>query len=241
MGQRGGQRGVRAEAIERRPTPPAATPKARFALGTPTVRAVARALVVFILLVVPWPGLGGAFTDAVGAVATAIADPLTASSNVTFVLRSPVPEENQPEWRAVISVRRDSPDGPTVDQGAADLRRAGYLQLAVFAALAAGWPPRGWRRALLGLILSGGVVAGTIAVPVLAYLAGIGVLQAGDAVRMVLSLASRALVAAPGMAFAVPGLTWLAFVSGARPARGPDPKTTTRTGRSRSSSSSAAR
>jgi hypothetical protein len=166
---------------------------------------------VFALLAAPWPGLGHAFTGAVGSIATAIADPLSASSNVTVVVRSPNQDEAQPDWRGVIAVREDLPSGPLDRAGAIDLRRAGYLQLATFAALAVAWPPSGRRRALLAASVALAIVAMCTAVPILAFLSSVGAVDPGTALGALLSLASRALVAAPGMAFAVPGLSWLAL------------------------------
>jgi hypothetical protein len=176
--------------------------------------ALARFFLAFALMVAPWPGLGSAFAEAVGAIATAAADPISAASNVTFLLRSPKPSENQPEWRAVVSVRQDFPDGPVDHAGAIDLRRAGYLQLVTFVALAAAWPPRGWPGALLATAIALAIVATAIALPILAFLSPIGVVHLGPWLQTLLSLASRALVAAPGMAFAIPGLAWLAVRGG---------------------------
>jgi hypothetical protein len=184
---------------------------------------LARFVLAFALMVAPWPGLGRGFTDAVGAIATAIADPISAASNVTFVLRSPKPVERQPDWRAVISVRQDFPDGPVDHAGAIDLRRAGYLQLATFVALAAAWPPRGRRRLLLAVAITFAMVSAAIALPILAFLSSIDVVHLGERSGTLVSLASRALVAAPGMAFACPGLAWLAVTGLGDPRPRPRP------------------
>lgn len=173
---------------------------------------VVRFVLVFSILIAPWPGLGRAFTDAVGAAATAVADPLSASSNVTFRLRSPTPAERLPDWRGVIAVRQDTPDGPVNHAGAVDLRRAGYLQLVAFAALTAAWPPRGRARALRAVCAAVVVVAMTVSVPVVDFLVPIGAIHLWGWLATAVRLAARALVAAPGMAYAVPGLTWLAVV-----------------------------
>jgi len=177
---------------------------------TSMTASLVRFVLVFCVLVAPWPGLGRAFTDFVGAVATAVADPLSASSNVTFSLRSPLPTERLPDWRGVIAVRQDTPDGPVNHAGAVDLRRAGYLQLAAFAALAAAWPPRGRTRALCAACAALVVVAMTVSVPVVDFLVPIGAVHLWGWLGTAVRLAARALVAAPGMAYALPGLTWLA-------------------------------
>jgi hypothetical protein len=146
-------------------------------------------------------------------VATAFADPFFTASNVTFTLRSPVPIEKLPDWRAVIDVRQDFPDRPKRDAAAIDLRRAGWLQLATFVALAAAWPPRGRRRIVLAASVAFAIVSTCIAVPVVDYLAQVGAVHLGTLLGGVLALVRRALIAAPGMAYAVPGLAWLALMS----------------------------
>jgi hypothetical protein len=193
--------------------------KSKSAPRPSSIAPVLRFALVLALVLAPWPGLGRAFSDAVGAIGTALAEPLSAASNVTFLLRSPKPIEAQPDWRAVISVRQDFPDGPVVHAGAIDLRRAGYLQLAAFVALAVAWPPRGRRRALLAATVALAIVSTAMVLPVLAFLSPIGAVHLGAWLDTLVSLASRALVAAPGMAYAVPGLAWLAVNRG-EPLRG---------------------
>ena len=173
-----------------------------------------RFVLVFALLVAPWPGLGRVFADTVGAIATAVADPISAASNVTLTLRSPLASEAQTDWRGVIVVRQDLPEGPVQRAGAIDLRRAGYLQLATFIALAVAWPPRGRRRALLAAIVVLAVVSATLALPVLDFLSQIGAVSPGRWLGPLVSLGSRTVVGAPGMAYAIPGLAWVAAVSG---------------------------
>jgi len=173
--------------------------------------AVARFVVAFAILVAPWPGLGRAFTEAAGAVATAVADPFFGASNVTFVLRAPVPSEGLGDWRGVVDVKQDFPEGPVRHAGAIDMRRAGYLQLVTFLSLAAGWPPRRPSRALLAVVMAALVVASTLGVAALDFLCGVGAVQAWAWFATAVALARRALVGAPGMAYAIPGLVWLAL------------------------------
>jgi hypothetical protein len=170
-----------------------------------------RFVVAFAFIIAPWPGLGSLFVSCVGATATAIADPVFSSSNVTLTVRSPLPEEHQPDWRGVIDVKQDSPDGPVKHAGAMDLRRSGYLQLATFIALAAAWMPKGRRRALTGACVVAGVVSTVVAIPIIDFLAQIDAVHLGAASGTLVSLARRTLVGAPGMAYAVPGIAWLAL------------------------------
>lgn len=178
--------------------------------------------VVLAILIAPWPGLGRAFVDSVGMAATALADAVSVTSNVSFTLRSARPSERQPEWRGVIDVKQDLPDGPVRHAGIIDLRRVGYLQLATFLSLAAAWPPRTVRCLLGSVSLAVGIVAAVIAVPVFDFLSDAGVIPLGAWVGGALSLARRALVAPPGMAYAIPGLAWLAMTQATHPSMGRD-------------------
>jgi hypothetical protein len=187
-------------------------------MSSPDKRALAlpfvRFVVVLALLVAPWPWVGFHFVDTVGSVTTTLADPMFAASNVTFALRSPMPKEQQPEWWGVIAVKRDSfPDGSKRNAGAIDLRRAGYLQLATFIALAAGWPPSGIWRCLMAGLLAALFVTAILAVPILDFLSSIEVVHLGG-FAFVVALIRRALIAPPGMVYAGPGLVWLAVRGG---------------------------
>jgi hypothetical protein len=172
---------------------------------------VARFFFAFGLMVAPWPGLGAAFADTIGAAATAAADPFFSSSNVTLTVRAPRPAENQPDWRGIIDVKQDFPEGTVRHAGAIDLRRAGYLQLATFIALAAAWVPEGRRRILEGACVIVVVVSAIVAIPIVDFLAQAGVAHLGASLSTLIALARRALLGAPGMAYAVPGIAWLAL------------------------------
>jgi len=176
------------------------------------VFAIARFAAAFAILIFPWSGLGRAFVDAVGAAATAVADPITASSNLSVTVRSARPNENQPDWCGIIDVKRDFPEGPVRQAGALDLRRAGYLQFATFLSLAAGWPPKSGRRALIASAVVVGVVSAVIAVPIFDFLRELGIASFGAWGGAMVALVRRALVAAPGMAYAIPGMAWVAIM-----------------------------
>jgi hypothetical protein len=176
--------------------------------------ALGRLSVVFALLLAPWPAVGPAWVGVVGSMVTTVMDPLFDSSNVTFRLRSPEPVEHLSEWQGVIDVKQDFPDGPVRHAGAIDLRRAGYLQWVTFLALAAAWPLRRPRSWILAVAIAGAIVGGLIGVAVLDFLSDLGAIHGGSLVAMVLSLSRRALIGAPGMAFAVPGIVWLLLHQG---------------------------
>jgi hypothetical protein len=172
--------------------------------------ALGRFVLAFALLACPWPGLGRAYADVVGSLATAAADPFFQSGNVTFVLRAPTPDEQVPDWRGVIQVKQDLPEGPVRQKGAIDLRRAGYLQLVTFLCLAVAWPAA-WRdRKLLAAGVALLVVGTVTGVSIVDYLVQVGAVDAGHWGSTLLALARRALVGAPGMAYAVPALAWIA-------------------------------
>jgi hypothetical protein len=174
------------------------------------VRAAIRFVVVAGLLLYPWPGIGGCYCGAVDSVATALVDPLFDASNVTFVLRAPRPQESLPEWRGVIDVKQDFPEGPVRHAGAIDLRRAGFLQLATFLALAVALPPRGRRQTIVAFGVAAGVVSFLIALPILEFLMQASAIHLWGWLDTLITVARRALVGAPGMAYAIPGLAWVA-------------------------------
>jgi hypothetical protein len=173
-----------------------------------------RFFVVLALLIAPWPGLGRTVCKVVGTIVTSVADPLLASTNITLLCRATRASDGLPEWDAVLSVRQDSPDGPEDHGGAMDMRRAGYLQAGTWLALVAGWPPRGGRRVLRSLSIFAAILLIVVALPIVTFLMSAGVLDASAVVESLVSLASRALVGAPAMAYAVPGLAWLFLVQG---------------------------
>jgi hypothetical protein len=179
--------------------------------------ALLRFVLVYALAIAPWPGLGRAWVGVVGAIATSIADPFFASTNVTFSLRASRPEEQPSAWSGIIEVRQDLPDASSHHAGAIDLRRAGYVQFVTFAALAIAWPPRTRRRAWLALAGCVVVVTGAVGMPILAFLAPLGAVHPGSLFGAAIALASRGLVGAPGMAYAVPGVVWVLTAFGLEP------------------------
>jgi hypothetical protein len=179
--------------------------------------ALVRFALVYAVAIAPWPGLGRAWGGAIGAIATSIADPFFASTNVTFSLRASGPGDPTSEWTGIIELRQDLPDTSSHNAGAIDLRRCGYVQFVTFAALAIARPPRTRRRAWIALGASVVVVAGSVGMPILAFIAPLGAVHPGAFFGAAIALASRALVAAPGMSYAVPGVVWVLTAFGLEP------------------------
>jgi hypothetical protein len=173
----------------------------RFArLWSPPAR-LAALLLVFLW---PWRAVGRAWAEVVAGLARLFLD---TGPNVAFRY---LPGHGDDPWRLRI-VAADLATGRFVET-ALDLRRAGFIALAVFAALVLAAPLRWRRRARLFAL---GVVP-LLFLPLLPMLA----LFSGPPVaRALASIAYRVLVTAPGMAFAVPGLLWLSLMSRLEPAR----------------------
>jgi hypothetical protein len=168
----------------------------------------ARFFAVLVALLLPWPGLGRAYVEAFSRVGTAAVRPVFAGSGLTLALRLFPETDEHHEWYSMIFVT-DAQTGAPLHMGAADLKRSGYLQIAIFVAAAAAFPLR--RRRLYSAILVGGaLVLATLGwLPIFMYLAKKQIIHLGAWSYAALSVTERSLVAAPGMAFAVPMLQWL--------------------------------
>jgi hypothetical protein len=87
--------------------------------------------------------------------------------------------------------------------------RLRHAQFVTLVALAIARRPRTRRRAWLALAGCVVVVAGAVSMPILAFVVPLGAVHPGPFFGAAIALASRALVAAPGMAYAVPGAVWV--------------------------------
>lgn len=175
----------------------------------------ARFFAVLILLLCPWPGLGRAYALAFNVLATPCMSVVSAASGSEVSLDRFPESDKRHEWSTMVRVTDES---HTVRHtGAGDLKRAGYLQIATWLASAVAFPLK--RRARFAAILGGGVLFFTMfgCLPVCLYLARKGVLHLGMVLFAALALSERALVGAPGMAFALPALGWLLAVWSERP------------------------
>jgi hypothetical protein len=171
--------------------------------------AAARFLAVLIVLAAPWPGLGRAYVAIYGSVAAVIATPIVASSGVELALAPSAEDDPKHEWFAMVSVL-DAQTHSRQHKMATDLRRAGYLQMALYLAAAAAYPLR--NRVRFVVVVTAGLVlfAAFGWLPIMMYLAKKQIITLGAWSLSLLSVVYRSLVTPPGMAFAVPGLLWLA-------------------------------
>jgi hypothetical protein len=167
----------------------------------------ARALIVTIALLAPWPGLGRAYAAAWGAVGTTLAWPFFSGMDALSLTASSAATSNR-EWSLMVHVD-DALTGAPKHLGAVDVRRSGYLQIAFYLAAAAAFPIAGWRR-FVPMALGGVVLLSMLGwLPVLMYLATKQVIHPGAAMFSALAVAQRSLSGAPGMSVVVPGLLWL--------------------------------
>jgi len=181
----------------------------RAAAGSPLVR-LAGLLLLFLW---PWRAVGRAWAQVVTGLARLF---LSTGPNVAF--RYP-PGQGDDPWRLRI-IADDLATGRFIET-ALDLRRAGFIALAVFAALVLAAPLRWRRRARL---FAAGLVPLLFLplLPMLALFSGplpIRAFQLGPVARAIVSIAYRVLVTAPGMAFAFPGLLWLSLMLWLEPAQ----------------------
>ncbi len=167
----------------------------------------ARAAAVLVALLLPIPGLGRAYAGLFTTLASPILSAVASSEESIVSLERPPEGDEHHAWYTMMFVR-DRASGALQHRGAADLRRSGYLQIAIFLAACAAFPLRERRR------FAAAAGAGALALawlgwlPVFMYLALKGVLHLGPVGYVVLTIVERSLVAAPGMAYVVPIALW---------------------------------
>lgn len=162
-------------------------------------------------------GPGPAFTRAHLALGNALVASLHLASGTRLYFRASDAELTEKPWQAVLRVEPLTPE-----RGIAipiDLRSLVYLPLAAFVALAVAVPLRSVRAHLLlvfsGLVILEPLLLSLIAVPLISFLGGLGPVHAfavSRAMQVLLQLVYRALVAPPGMAYALPLLLWWMLV-----------------------------
>ncbi len=178
------------------------------------VRLALRAILVGALLLAPWPGLGAAFTRAVGAVANVVAGdlrwhaqpPLGLGNEHTLAIAfrpalevdsggRPIPD---PAWHTVLTIR-DIESGAAT-RSAINVRFLVYVPLAIFVALTLAAPierSRAWARSVaLGLVLLAAFVSLSLALPVVGLLSDDRVrgIELGDTAKGLLEAAYLTLI-----------------------------------------------
>jgi hypothetical protein len=160
---------------------------------------------LFGLLTWNWPGLGRAFCGAYAAV-TALAFAPVFGDTVTFDASKP--GDRFDEWDLL--VRLQPPPGSNNVHGVrVQIRRICYMPLALFVAFAISCPPRTRRGYWLGWGACLALFAALQGLAMLSVFTTRGVLNLDTFLNLAVDLASRALIAAPVMSFALPPLLWM--------------------------------
>jgi hypothetical protein len=185
-----------------------------------TVASFAIAFVVFLaILMAPWPGLGIAYGRAVTATGNLFVAGHAFESGASLVFEdaSEGTSAKKFAWQTRLVVRNAAGRRVNVP---IDLRTLAYLPTAAFVALALALPFRDRRRkgfvAIVGLALMQPITAFLVALPLFPFLGGGGpirVFELGSVSSSLMEVAYRALVAPPGMTYAIPALLFLALVA----------------------------
>jgi hypothetical protein len=170
--------------------------------------AAAKFVAVLVLLLYPWPGFGTAasavFCASVNAV-DAVVLPST-PEKMTYELGA-----RAAEWRPRVVVR-DAATGATLHYAVLQIKRAWYVPMVVFAALAIAWPlALRWSSVPW---IAGGLVAlqATAAMCVLVFALRTGVVSASPSVRAAAETVYRILLS-PSLQYALPAALWLLIKS----------------------------
>lgn len=171
---------------------------------------------IFGGLSLPLPGLPMLYTATHQALGNVIL-PGTLDSGVDLAFGTPDVSLGQDAWSLTLFVRPPAPRQPI--NMPVDLRTLLYLPEACFAALALATPLRSKRQNLTllrqGLVILHPLLLVLITLPIVSFLGGTGPVQAfelGRWVHTLLQIAYRALVASPGMAYAIPLFLWWALL-----------------------------
>ena len=170
-----------------------------------------RSLLLLLLLLAPWPGLGRTFASAMASLNNAVLGDDSSLAQLSF--RLPKPGEKTTPWE-VFAIARER-EGKRQVGTAVDTRRAGYLHEATFAALTIATRMR--RSSKLWTLAIGLCALQLVALlPALAFFSsaasGVQVFALNPLSQSLVEIAYRCLVTAPGMAYATGGLLWLLLV-----------------------------
>lgn len=169
---------------------------------------------VFGGLSLPLPMLGPLYVKAHAAIAS-LALPSSLASGVE--LSFPLTDLSEHPWSLTLLVTAVPPQAPV--SVPIDLRALVYLPTICFVALTVA-TPLGSRRRMLsilgaGLMILEPLLLGLTILPVLSFLGGTGPVRAfelGLVTHAMLQIIYRALVASPGMAYAIPLFLWWVLV-----------------------------
>jgi hypothetical protein len=162
-------------------------------------------------------GVGPSYTRAYAALGNALIGGQLASG-ITLQFRATGAELAASPWRVTLRVEPKPPGRPV--EVPIDARSLLYLPSAAFLALAVAARLRSLGMHLqligIGLLVLEPLLLFSIATPLLSFLGGTGPVRAftlGRPSHVLLQVWYRALVAPPGMAYAVPLLVWWALVT----------------------------
>jgi hypothetical protein len=165
--------------------------------------------VLLVVLLWPWPGLAGVFSQAASFVCDAIAGiEWGRDSQIHFI-----PSRYEPEhpWWVSMTIKNVF-TGQSLEMPV-DTRTLGYIRIAVFAALAIAWPFWTTKRVAgataCGFVLLLGGIAFSLVLPIVQVLGIVKVLSLGVLTQSMVSIGILTLATYPGMAFAIPALIWL--------------------------------
>ncbi|HEX2674063.1 MAG TPA: hypothetical protein VHM25_24475, partial [Polyangiaceae bacterium] len=175
-------------------------------------------------LSLPSPGIGPAYTRAHAALGNRWLEGQSFERGVRLRFEAKDEELAQHPWQLTLTIREPARARPVLVP--IDLRTLLFLPLAAFIGLALAAPLGSARRnaRVLGqglLILVPALLVLT-ALPLLSFLGGTGpvlVFRLAPALHLVLQTVYRALVAPPGMMYALPLLLWWALVARLEPHR----------------------
>jgi hypothetical protein len=184
---------------------------------------------VFCGLALPSPGLGPAYTRAHAALGNALFENATFERGVTLHFDAPDAELAEHPWQLTLQVR-DPARAQRPVLVPIDLRTLSFLPIAAFIGLALAAPLGAARRnaRVLGQGLAILIPALLLltALPLLSFLGGTGPVRAFQLApfwHVLFQTVYRALVAPPGMMYALPLLLWWALVARREPAPSGDP------------------
>jgi hypothetical protein len=173
---------------------------------------------VFGGLALPLPGVAPAFVRAHAALGNELVEGAMFERGVALHFDAPGDEAAKRPWQLTLRISDPGRSEPVLVP--IDLRTLLFLPLAAFIGLALATPLHSaWRnvRVLgLGLLILEPTLLVLTALPVLSFLGGTGPVQAfrlAPATNVVLQILYRALVAPPGMTYALPLFLWWALVA----------------------------
>lgn len=184
---------------------------------------------VFAGLALPSPGIGPMYVRAHAALGNALVQGTELASGVSLAFLATREEDlTQNPWQATLQVTPPRPATPV--KVPIDFRGLAFLPTAAFIGLALAAPLGSARRNLVvlaaGLPVLEVLLLLMMSVPLLSFLGGTGPVRAFDlgvGSHVVLQVLYRALVAPPGMAFAVPLFLWWLLVTATKPAQATAP------------------